>query len=295
MPSKNAVFRTLAYADIFDFPLTEKELYKFLIAQGVVDRKSVKKSSQEHDQVEYKDGYYLLKNRGSIVALRKRREVESRKKLRLAKKVARRLFVLPSVLLIGVSGNLSMHNAEDKDDIDLFIISYDNTLWITRGIILFLLSLLGIRRKRGEKNVADKICLNVMVERSFLSLPEKRRNLYTAHEVAQVLPLFDREDTYEKFIRANLWGKRFMPHAFDGVVKGDLRKKHTLSFISLFLRYPLPFSAINFFAKKIQIWYIKKHMTQEVITDNTVFFHPKDYAEKILKAFEKRIQAYEKV
>ena len=38
----------------------------------------------------------------------------------------------------------------------------------------------------------------------------KRKNIYVAREIAQMIPLVDRDDTYKKFIQKNGWTRKFI-------------------------------------------------------------------------------------
>jgi len=46
------------------------------------------------------------------------------------------------------------------------------------------------------------------------ALPESERDLFSAHEVLQMEPVFDRGNTYKKFLLANKWVKTFLPNAW---------------------------------------------------------------------------------
>ena len=41
----------------------------------------------------------------------------------------------------------------------------------------------------------------------------KDRNIYTAHEIAQIVPLINKDKTYEKFLSHNRWILDFWPNA----------------------------------------------------------------------------------
>ena len=86
-----------------------------------------------------------------------------------------------------------MDNADKQDDIDFFIITAKGTMWTTRLCSAFLLSAAGLRRTPNQKQVANKICLNMFMQEGDLSLPASERDLFSAHEVLQMVPLWERE------------------------------------------------------------------------------------------------------
>lgn len=283
------IFKTLIYADIFNFPLSKSELWRFLISDKTVDKKSfneiINKKSSSFST--YKDWYFLNK-RKSLVNLRLKRMRESRKKLTEAKKIAFYLSFIPTVYFIGISGNLSMQNASEEDDIDLFIIAKKDTIFLTRAVILLILQVLGIRRKRDEKQQANKICLNMLIDETAIKLSKERRDLYTAHEIVQMKPLFERNNIYEKFMSLNKWVLEFMPNSVDIKKLSNEDIKDTMGL----LNYPISqlLTIFEFLAKTIQLWYMRKHRTNETITDRMLAFHPLDYKELILKEYEARKQ-----
>ena len=152
------MFKTIAYADIFDYPLKADELQRWLI-QG--DSFAPAKVSPYWIKT---NRFYHLPGRSKIISLRRQRQHFSHLKWPIAYRAAKILSFIPSVKLVAVTGALAMNNSDQDDDID------ETTLAI------------------------------------------KRRNLYIAHEICQAQPVFERDQTYQKFIAANLWYKNFLPN-----------------------------------------------------------------------------------
>ena len=278
MEIKTAIFKTLIYSDIFDYPLTKDGIWKFLISEKLIKRKEFEK--ELNSLVEFETtplgcnrSFYYLLGREEIVQTRIKRLEESRIKINRAKKIISLLSFIPTVLLIGISGGLALNNADEKDDIDLFVITSKGSLWITRLFLVCLLILMGQYRGRGKKK-SQKICLNMLIDESSLEL---QKNLYTAHEIVQLLPIFQRDSSYKKFVGANKWIAKFLPNAIDGIKNQELRIKGG--------QYPL--FILNYLAKAIQLWYMKKHKTKEIISDHMLAFHPFDYKGFVLKEYNK--------
>lgn len=118
---------------------------------------------------------------------------------------------------------------------------------------------------------------------SSLEISRPKRNIYIAHEIVQVDPLFDRSATHDLFLYCNRWVLDYMPNAF--LVKKVVSKKISLDWLTLF----------DQLAKVIQIWYIKRHSTTETISDTVLAFHPKSYEKQILHEFERRRKKYEEI
>lgn len=213
---EKAILRTLAYADVFDYPLTSGELYRFLIVDkndSYSDfRRALTRIKTNDKRINTNGEYSFLQGRKEIVAVRKQRKAWSASKLKLAEKVAGILRLIPWVKLIGITGALAMNNSKKDDDLDLLIVTSKNRLWLTRLFSVFLVELIGKRRRPGDKKVKDKICLNMLLDESHLAIPEKERDLFSAHEVCQMKPLWEKERTYQKFLKANQWSQKFLPN-----------------------------------------------------------------------------------
>lgn len=207
---KKTILSTLAYADIFDYPLKEKEIYRFLISDIRYQILDISKGLKELPEVSQKNNFYFLKEREQLVLLRKKRERWSKEKLKIAQKVANWLKIIPTIKMVAVTGALAMENSNKNDDIDLLIITSKNRLWLTRFLTVILLELVAKRRHPADKEVKDKICLNMFLDEGHLKVPEKEQDLFSAHEVCQLKVLWDKNGIYQKFLKANLWSKKYL-------------------------------------------------------------------------------------
>lgn len=288
MINNNAILKTVLYGDIFDYPLSQKQIWRYLISSKSLSFSKFKETTRiVLYLLESKNGLYSLVGRDRLFSLRKKRARASVKKLSIAKKALVFLCLIPTIKLIGISGSLALNNAKENDDIDLFVITKVGSLWFTRLLILFVLELLGLRRKRNG-NFNNTICLNMLVDEKKLSLPYDKRNLYIAHEVAQLRPLFQRGNTYGKFLFANLWVLNFLPNSFPRKINiGSMDKK---SFFSVFLSYC--FTLFESPARMLQMWYMRKHMTKEIVNDHYAAFHPRDHSQKVIDIYNRKVKAY---
>ena len=108
MNLSSAILATLAYHDIFDYPLDFSEIYDLLIQKkaqktfvaGELDR------LVDIGKVGKSNGYFFLRNSQKIVGIRKMRINYSHKKFKKSALFANLLKVIPSVKLVAVSGAL---------------------------------------------------------------------------------------------------------------------------------------------------------------------------------------------
>lgn len=278
MNAREAILKTLAYHSIFKYPLTKQEIHKLLIG-GKTKKEQTEKEIElltKTASVEKIGEYHFLKGQKNSAKARKKRKIFSNAKFKRANLYSNLLKLIPTIELLALTGALSMQNSTKDDDIDFLIITSKNKLWTTR--FLANLILLPFKRSPKNNNKNNKACLNIFIETSDLSI--KTQNIYTAHEVAQVKVLWDKNGTYEEFIRANKWVQKFLPNWVQSskfTVQNSKKSKKTNTKVSL----------IELFLKKIQIAYMKKKKTTEEIGDRQLFFHPKSTQNWVLDEFKK--------
>lgn len=198
-----AIHWTVLYSGIFDYPLTLDEVHRYLMAPGG-SRAEVEVAVGEvlaRGHLET-DGLFLYPpGRAGSVATRLRRGHHARHAWRRAHFYARLIWVLPYVRLVAVTGALAMDNVEEADDIDFLIVTEPGRLWLTRGMVLILARL---ARLRG-----DTLCPNFIISTGALLL--EQRDLYTAHELAQMTPLHGGQ-VAERLRTENTWCRDYLPN-----------------------------------------------------------------------------------
>src|SRR4030043_1187137 len=231
MTLEQAILATLAYHDIFKYPLTLKEVHRYLIGKRAtikaVDSKLQKLILDK--KIENKGQLYCLKGRLQIVNLRKKREMYSKPKYLRATFFSKILQLIPTLKLVAVSGALAMNNSHINDDIDLVLISSKGTLWTTRFLANILL--LPFKRSPSEKKVTNKACLNVFIDEKKLKISPP--NLYFAHEICQMKPFWDRNGTYDRFVKANSWINKYLPSWMADVERKTQNAKRKKGFLAL--------------------------------------------------------------
>lgn len=260
----------IIYHNLFDFPLNFSDLIRWKVGAGVPEIKNSKLISK-------RNGFYFLEGKVGVLYKRLLHKRISAKKILIANSAAKIISRIPSVKMVAITGSLAMENSNEESDIDLMIITKKNLLWTTRAFVYLLISLLGIKKRRPlDIDQKDKLCLNIWMDESDLSWTKKERNIYTAHEIAQILPLVNKDNTYEKFLNANRWVLKYWPNAVSIKGKKDRVMSPDSSLLSLFL---IP---LEKFAFKLQYQYMKTKMTREVATTTRALFHPQDWGKVVL-------------
>jgi len=265
---------SILYHDIFDYPLNVKEIIRWRVGKKGL---SLFKKTKE---VLNKDGLYCLKDKESFLYKRTLRERISNRKTEIAKKNASLLAKLPTVKGVFITGALAMNNAKEESDIDLMIITKRNRLWLTRLTSYLVLRMMNYAvRKPNDKDQKDKLCLNIWLDESALSWGKKDRNIYSAHEIAQVVPIVDKENVHQRFLQKNRWILDYWPSAVRlSSMQYAVRSMQKSILHSTF--YVL-LSWFNKLAFKLQYLYMKPKITREVVTLHKAIFHPRNWGKEI--------------
>lgn len=275
-----AILATLAYHDIFDYPLTQEEIHKYLIG----NKSSLSQIQTEltrlrsANKIGERRSYFYLKNHGNIVNTRIQRTKYSKKKYKKAVLFANILKVVPTMRLVAVSGALAMQNSDKEDDIDLAIICAKNTLWTTR--FLANLILMPFKRYPKSKLTRDRACLNIFIDESDLTITAQ--NIYTAHEICQMRPIWSRDNTYSRFIRGNQWIYQYLPNWTPQTMDSRRGSNRSLAPTSWVLAEKL--------FKKLQLSYMRSRITSERIGEHQLFFHPSNTQEWVLEEYQGKLK-----
>jgi len=265
------------YHDFFDYPMTFADLIKWNTSESL---------TLKHYKIPItcQNGYYFLQGREGLIYKRVLRNRVSAKKMEIAKKASDILSLIPAVLMVAVTGSLAMGNSGDESDIDLIIITKKGTLWTTRAFAYLLIRLFGIQtRKPSDKNQKDKLCLNMWMDETDLVWKSKDRNLYTAHEIAQILPLVNKNKSYEKFLRENVWISQFWPNAINIKKLNIKNQNNNLKLKNIhFLIFDFCILMVEKAIYHLQYAYMKHKITREVVTPTRAIFHPQDLGRYIL-------------
>ncbi len=200
-----AILQTLLYADIFDFPLSLPEIHRYLVGvpASLSDvARALNSRSPLTDYVETRDGFFTLAGRGHLVELRRARTFTAQRLWPKAILYGQHMAALPFVRMVAVTGALALDNVDDDDDIDYLIVTEPGRLWLCRGLVILLV--------RWAAQRGDVLCPNFFLSTAVLALPE--HNLFTAHEVTQMVPIAGL-DVYHTIRRLNAWTNRFLPNA----------------------------------------------------------------------------------
>lgn len=269
---EKSIVNTLKYSSLFNFPLTKNEIYKFLISDQpysiVKIEKALERLTFNKVIFESNNHYYISDEAKQVIEKREKWKEEVVQIYNTAKQELEFLNKLWFVNFVGITGSVAAKSLRPGYDIDLFIITNSGLLWITRFITVVYL--------KYKKLYKSKYCANIYI--STKNLTWKDKNVYVANEIVRLLPLFNKDFTYEKFLIKNSWITSFLPNFRHYIPKYNLKYgQKPISYLFL------PIETIFF---TIQYLYMKRKITTEKVSFSEILFLKNDYRDNILKKFE---------
>lgn len=199
-----AVLYTLAYADIFDFPLTVAEIRRYLVGQQASQADVAAALVELGERVCSEAGCYALAGRQTLFALRRRRAANAAALWRPAQRYGRLIANLPFVRMVAVTGALASGNVEADADLDYLIVTKTGWLWLCRAMALAVDKLARLFGSPTE------LCPNYLITETSLALQDV--DLFTAQELVRMVPLSGL-DVYTAMRAANVWTDALLPGA----------------------------------------------------------------------------------
>jgi hypothetical protein len=199
------ILTVLAYFDIFNHPLTAREIYNFLPSNSTSAQhiEAACRSATLSAAVSESAGHFSLRHSvGELVRTRRKKEQRAARHTRIAHFMARLIRRFPFVRGVFMSGELSKGISSADGDIDFVIVTAPNRLWVARSLLTLFKKTVLLNRKRY-------FCLNHFITETNLHVGQ--RNLYTAIEVVTLKPLYNGA-LYDAYQAANRWTVGFLPN-----------------------------------------------------------------------------------
>jgi hypothetical protein len=223
----DSILVTLAYFDVFSYPLSKEEVFRFLwcppkdLTAGEVWR--LLHTLNAEKKVEEKDGYWFLPGKTSLVEDRLASVPIVEEKLERAMKAVKVMAWIPFLKAVFVCNTAGMGTAKKESDIDVFIVVEEKRLWFTRLLITLALSV--TRMRRTKKRVANQICLSFFVTDSALNvepLSIVSPDVYLMYWLDVLIPVYERGEMHRTLMEKNAFARAYVPHAFGRPLKEKL-------------------------------------------------------------------------
>lgn len=201
---KRSILETLAYFDVFDYPVRLEDLHRYLHHARVsrTELEHALASTERAGRIEIHDGYYVLTGRRSLIDRFETSDRQNARRLHLALRYGRSLARLPFIRMVATTGSVAMQNGGPDADFDYLLVTQPGRLWLAR-----LFAMLFVRWARLQ---GVTICPNVILSED--ALVWAAHDPYSAHELTQMIPVAGLQ-IYRRMRRLNGWADTLLPNA----------------------------------------------------------------------------------
>jgi len=281
-----AIFRTVCWFSLFDYPLTAFEIWKWLFEpdrpyalEEVYD--ALASSEWLAQRVEQHDGFWWPIGRGTAkgaVVQRRERFVDAMRKYAKLRRALHYIRLFPSVQGVAAVNTLAWWNTRPDSDIDLLIIVRPGSIWLSRLFLVAPFALLKLRPADAERE--DPFCFSFFTTTEALGFEHLQLgggDPYLVYWSANVAPVLDRSGVWERFAHENRWVRARLPHAHEPRAVPPAAADTTPHAPGFAERFARRFQEQRF---PEAIHALKNKDTRVVISDHMLKFHDNDRREE---------------
>lgn len=291
---KQCIISTLAYYDLFNYPLTLAEINRFchyISFNKVVTQQTI--DELIHEGVVFKtDSFYSLRDDRTLQNKRTNGNKLAEKRWKIARPIARFISFFPYVRGVWVSGSLSKNYMEKSSDIDFFIVTEPDKLWVCRSLLILF-------KKIMLLNSHKYFCVNYFIDSQSLQIPDQ--NIFTATELVTMVPVTN-PSLYNHFKNQNQWVSQYFPFHTENEnkIKANYKKNIIQNFVEPIFNL-LPVSKIDTWCmnKTVVHWRKKfNHLSEEEFNLQLRSYktvskhHPLGFQQKIVSAHKKNVEHF---
>ena len=292
---RQSIIRTLAYYDIFSYPLTAEEVYQNLSNNhtSIEEIKQELENLTSNKLIFHKENFFQLKDDDNYIQRRIKGNQLADKRLKTARKISGFISRFPFIRGILLSGSISKGFMEEDSDIDYFVITHPNRVWFSRLMLMLFKKLFLLNSKKN-------FCINYFVDSENLEIEEK--NIFTATEIVTLLPTFG-TNIYNEFYEKNFWVRQFYPNFPKRETIKILDRKNGIvkTFLEKILGRKLGDKLDDFSMSLLNKFYKTKYKKFDQEDFKLAFksskkeskHHPKFFQKRVLVEFETKIKLLE--
>lgn len=286
--ASEAVIEVLRYFHMFRHPLYSEEIHKFLrVPISGSELSELLNLMVVNRELYVLYDLYSLENNHDVFLRRLSGTEQASGRMEEAYKSGKIIAAFPFVKCVCISGSLSKGYADKDSDIDFFIVTQHERLWISRTMLHLFKKLTFLVNKQHS------FCMNYFIDEKKLLLEEQ--NIFTATELTTLIPVYN-IPIYNQLMHENkCWVVDFFKNAdinkdpFERAVKKPVVKVFTETLINIFSPEKLNIFLMKFTDKRWRHKWEKKHypMQDYDTAMKTRWYvskqHPLNFQKKVLK------------
>jgi hypothetical protein len=294
-PLQQDILCALLYFDIFNYPLRSGEVFRFLRTNSD-DERIVEHNLQllSQQQLIFSFGeFYTLQNNPDLMNRRIRGNKLAATRIPLAQKQAKLIAAFPFVRAVMASGSLSKDFMDEKSDLDFFIVTEPGKLWMARTMLVMF-------KRLFLFNSHKNFCINYFVDEHHLRIEEQ--NLFTATELATVMPLYNWQIYFDLQTQNIQWLKGYFPNY-------QPRKPLTVINVKTWFGKPLLEKLLSIFGNSLELLFMKLTLKRwnRIYKDkygdadfkvafktngHTSKNHPRNYQKTVIERYKQKVDDF---
>ncbi|WP_293896004.1 nucleotidyltransferase domain-containing protein [Flavobacterium sp.] len=187
--------KTILYFSIFRYPLKIEEIHSYTNYIHLSETENELQHLIAEKILSKVDEFYVYGSDLDSVTKRLRGNLRAKKALVKAYQKSKLISKFPYVEAVGISGSLSKGYYDEESDIDFFVITKPNKLWICRTLLM-------LYKKIFLLDSRKYFCVNYFVSSNQMEIEEKNR--FTATELKTLIPMHGKT-IFEQFYNSNKW------------------------------------------------------------------------------------------
>jgi predicted nucleotidyltransferase len=281
--------KTILYFSIFRYPLTLDEIHSYTNNRDVLDTFAELQSLIDQKILTKVDDFYVYGSDLDSVIKRLRGNMNAKKIMAKAHERAQFISKFPFVESVGVSGSLSKGYYDNDSDIDFFVITKHNKLWLCRTLLM-------LYKKIVLLNSRKYFCVNYFISDQQLEIEEKNR--FTATELKTLIPMQGKQ-VFAEFYQKNSWVKDYFSKFEINLESVPEIKKTTLTKTVEFIFNNGFGNFIDYLFKSITLrkWRAKFNFLSEddfkialKSTKNISKHHPSNFQKKVILSLNDKLE-----
>jgi hypothetical protein len=287
------ILATIAYFDVFEKGLSLEEFDR-LVLGGKASPTELKLCLNKltGEVVEFGGRYFLKESVPKAINSGEYAD-EIRKKARKLIEVLRHL---PFLKLVSICNYSSFGIADEHSDIDLFVISQKDRIFLAKMFLTVCLHFLGLRR-HGKK-IRGRFCLSFYTDENCLNMEDIliAKDIYFAYWFLALEPIYGEKIVWENLFKMN---KEWLGNYFDKIKLPEADFRMNKSFLAKFWEYILAGKLGNYLERKLEEFFIDRYEKQKacfssnasiIVSKNRLKYHNNDRREFFRDQWVERLE-----
>ncbi len=181
---------------------------------------------------------------------------------------------IPGIMMVGIWNSMAMNCSKESSDIDLYIVTKNNSMWLVRILVTAIFQVLGVRKTASKH--AGRFCLSFFSTLDGMDFSKfaLEKDIYLYFWIIYFKPLYNRQDTYKSFIEINSKWADFWEYLDTKNINSDNKETFECIWLNNMLQKIFLPKTLTSFEKLAKPYGI-------IISENLLKFHDNDIRKQV--------------